>query len=746
MANEPGLHTQLVTDNAQFDRSMKRSETMLDGVERKLKQVGTAGTSTGVRVSGLTRTFDGQGREVGSLTGQLASLENNYLDVGNAASRTAQRVTQSARGFRLMRGQLYNASVQMQDFAVQVGAGTSALTAFSQNAPQFLSFLGPKAALIGAFIAALPLLKVGLESIMRAFRDFDKELEAGNKALDQYISTLTNLDSGFSGAFEELEKRIRETSVATADLAKVHEQRAVEAIKKTAEGLADANTEASLWNKLMLGTDIGLAGDLLEIETKLQGSIGAFKENREAVREFIEATRGIAEADGIQAMYDMAIRAREIFVQNVDITGQMTEAQVQFLEQLAQTILMLERMGAAQQVNGQNISGYVQYYKSLQDAAELLAKAEARQHAAYAQYYQSRISGEQFLTNELERQKQKLIDVYSEYARTRVAAEQSAEAALRLSNIDMASNIGAAALEAARLADNLGIAVSQAAALALEQRSLDIANAANIKYAGRGTTSSRPAIQVDDQGRETTISSILSDQERARNKAARGKKGGGRGKSEAEKFTDKLTQLRESLMTEEELERQSYERRSQLLEQYLKMQPEKMEEYNKLKERLQADHQKRMSEIDVYRYGTGLQKAETFFGDMAAAFSQGNEKLLKIGQAFGAAEALINAWRAYAQVLADPSVPWFAKLAKAAAVLSAGLGAVQAIKGVSSSGGSSGGGAGAAAGGGASAAPQGPEQVVSISLQGDVFSQASVRGLLEQIQKELDRGGRLVIQ
>ena len=42
------------------------------------------------------------------------------------------------------------------------------------------------------------------------------------------------------------------------------------------------------------------------------------------------------------------------------------------------------------------------------------------------------------------------------------------------------------------------------------------------------------------------------------------------------------------------------------------------------------------------------------------------------------------------------------------------------------------------------AAPAMPTQTVSINLQGDTFSRGSVEGLLEQIQSQLDRGGRLV--
>lgn len=56
----------------------------------------------------------------------------------------------------------------------------------------------------------------------------------------------------------------------------------------------------------------------------------------------------------------------------------------------------------------------------------------------------------------------------------------------------------------------------------------------------------------------------------------------------------------------------------------------------------------------------------------------------------------------------------------------------------------SGGGSSTAGAPSASAAPAMPTQTVAINLQGDTFSRSSVEGLLEQIQSQLDRGGRLV--
>lgn len=232
--------------------------------------------------------------------------------------------------------------------------------------------------------------------------------------------------------------------------------------------------------------------------------------------------------------------------------------------------------------------------------------------------------------------------------------------------------------------------------------------------------------------------------------------GGGGGSSDP--FTAEIERLQQSLMTEEQLEMESYAKRQAMLQQALEQRAVTQEDYAKLMETSQAQHQERMSGIDVYRYGTGLQQAEAFMGNMANAMQGGNEQMQKISRAFGAAEALINAWRAFSQTMADPSLPFFAKFGAAASVLSAGLGAVNAIKSGSKSSGAATGGAarasaamtssGSAGGGsvgGSSAAAAAPDQsqIVNISLTGDSIGRDGMASLFDQINKGLAKGYRI---
>jgi hypothetical protein len=214
-----------------------------------------------------------------------------------------------------------------------------------------------------------------------------------------------------------------------------------------------------------------------------------------------------------------------------------------------------------------------------------------------------------------------------------------------------------------------------------------------------------------------------------------------KGRAKADPLKGELERLQERLMTEEELELASFERRQEILQQALERKLLTQQEYNELMEDAQAQHSDRMAQLDVYRYGTVLDQTGAFLGAMASAFQNGNDKMLRIAKVFGAAEALINSYRAYNQVIADPSLPWYAKIPAAVSVLGAGLNMVNAIKGVSSSG--SAGAAGGAVGASGAAAQSAPQtsRNVAISLTGgDMFSRDQVIQLINGINEAVEDG------
>jgi hypothetical protein len=81
---------------------------------------------------------------------QATAAMTNLATATNSATTATTNAGKGASKVGQLAGQ---AGYQIQDFAVQVGAGTSALTAFSQQAPQLLGAFGPAGAIAGAVVA-----------------------------------------------------------------------------------------------------------------------------------------------------------------------------------------------------------------------------------------------------------------------------------------------------------------------------------------------------------------------------------------------------------------------------------------------------------------------------------------------------------------------------------------------------------------------------------------------------------------
>lgn len=321
------------------------------------------------------------------------------------------------------------------------------------------------------------------------------------------------------------------------------------------------------------------------------------------------------------------------------------------------------------------------------------------------------------------------------YARTRVEGEKIADAAERagvsasqLAHISF-GNISSAASEALRLAGNLGIALDTASRLAaLGPQGIGGNDPSGKTYSGRGGAPS--------QGDIVDMRVAGSFGYRTPPALGAGGGGGGGGGGGENPIIAELEALQLSLASQEEAQIESFARQQETLQQALAQRLITQQEYAAMTEAAQREHQEKMSAIDVWRYGTGLEKAEAFMGGLSEAFASGNDKMQKAARTFGAIEALINAWRAYSQTLADPSLPFFAKFAAGAKVLAAGMSAVRAIK----SGGS--GGGGASGGGSVSAAAPLPVQNVNIQWMGGAGFD-SVSKLVDALNDGARRGYRV---
>lgn len=133
---------------------------------------------------------------------QLGVVQQRY-------ERAAGAAISSQKGFRAFRGSAQNVAFQVQDLAVQLGAGTSAFVAFGQQLPQLLGAFGTLGAIIGAVVAVagalIPvLLDLGNESETTAQKvegfagEFDVltlAVEKTGKELFAFERLISNLDA-----------------------------------------------------------------------------------------------------------------------------------------------------------------------------------------------------------------------------------------------------------------------------------------------------------------------------------------------------------------------------------------------------------------------------------------------------------------------------------------------------------------------------------------------------------------------
>jgi hypothetical protein len=213
--------------------------------------------------------------------------------------------------------------------------------------------------------------------------------------------------------------------------------------------------------------------------------------------------------------------------------------------------------------------------------------------------------------------------------------------------------------------------------------------------------------------------------------------GGGGGGSA---FGGRIAAVVESLQTERETIEAWYEESLALLEQANAAELEAIGGHNEARIRLEEEYQSRLAEIRGAGHGDALTSILQSGQQIASAIGQTNERAMRVAQAFGAAEALVNAYRAASQALADPSLPWFAKVSEAASVLAAGIGFANSIRSISASGAS--GGAATASGGtaNANAAPQVSRNVAIQLTGGSMFSRDQVIELINGINEAIEDG------
>lgn len=325
-----------------------------------------------------------------------------------------------------------------------------------------------------------------------------------------------------------------------------------------------------------------------------------------------------------------------------------------------------------------------------------------------------------------------------------ISALNEAKAVLdRMAGVGISGPITAAAAEAARLYSNLSAAQAIQAAMGATGGAASTVEAYGKLPSMYGApTSSAPTTSARPQA----APALLGETAYAGGGGSKKKAGGGA----ADKSADELEAFQKSLMSKAELELADYELRQEQLQSFLDKKLISEEQYAAYAQQLQQQHADKMTQIDAYRYGTALDKAGAFLGDMASAMAMGNDKMVKISKVAAAAQALISTYQGAAEEL-KKGVFGFGS---AMAVLAKGAGFIAAIKGVSSSTGTTTAAASsststtsAASSAASSAAASSPLQVSLNTLGGgSLISQLDLSALLKSLNETAgDRGYKIMV-
>jgi predicted nucleic acid-binding Zn-ribbon protein len=230
----------------------------------------------------------------------LSTASTQAAAASTAASAGASRVGQVAA----------SAGYQVQDFATQVSMGTSAFTAFAQQAPQFLGVFGPGGALAGALVA------VGAIAT-KVFLDMASNAEAAGEAAQDLADKLTEayekrggekaraaidairLESDLTNALRESELGlidVKNNRIKTEeDLAKKQDDLTEKAIRYLAQIGQITNAEAALDELRKQSAERQKEAAIADVEAGVQGEIARYN-NIKSQRDDLDREVSDAEA------------------------------------------------------------------------------------------------------------------------------------------------------------------------------------------------------------------------------------------------------------------------------------------------------------------------------------------------------------------------------------------------------------------------------------------------------------------
>ena len=481
---------------------VRRAVQLMDNLEAEVRGVEKA------EAKGLI-TRKRAAIETQRLNKEMEKLKRVSSGSAKDFSRFEKTLVGSGKAARRTEIAMQQAGYQFQDFIVQVQGGVNPLIAFSQQGSQLAGFFaGPWGAMIGLGIAAVSSLAMAFMSTGQETREFQDILDD----TETMLGKLSDANKAAAMSNKELEDSFGSASIQIKSTLALLRSIAENEAQKAIDELASSIT--SLYSIGGAGERRSGIAELFNVDIMFaftKSAKEARKEARILTAEFLNAQDALSASEGnIKNQIDATQRLLDVSIKLADTDGKRSDEEEALIKQLSQSLLTMRE---TQNVSGETLS----VYEDILGSAEGLNEVTEAQNKLFGKLVGE---AEKFLS----------------------ATSDAANDADKLSKIDIASGINAAAIEASELSESMKAALLNAlglVSLAKDAMSLD-------PFGGEGDkfySSSRTVQPSWEEG---------SDRKGSKTKGSKGRSGGG-GKSQAEELSEYLQKKQEEAALQEKL-------------------------------------------------------------------------------------------------------------------------------------------------------------------------------------------------
>lgn len=491
-----------------------------------------------------------------------------------SANRMSMALQQSSRGTNRMASAATQAGFQVQDFAIQVAAGTSPILALNQQLPQLLGAFGSfgKIALYGSILGTVAAVAIAVVPKFLAMRDSVQQAEDALKALidmtDDYSSAsaealasledLTEEYGTLAAAAQKFLNVRREISGTNAQRAADAQVNALTQVLESLQGATSIDFQDAINGQIKLAE---LNSQLFELDQKRraallkgdQEALDAIDEQQDALDARLAALKDTEDVIGsISREYGIQ---RQEAIQLIAAFKQLQEAdgvreQALAVEDIVDFLKQAKAEGAQFTADGETL------YRVLVEAGTAMAKVAAESERL-SDGTRKAVEAAEDMLNELK-------DAEAEAERFTDELMAAFRAGEDISNLQLDAGILPAVDAAVMLAEQLGISLGLAQQIARQsamsegqKRTAAMVRAGMVPPEALADVGLTPSGEIDPTGEEITGSP--SSYYYRPDKPKKTRSGGGRGgKSEEEKAFEEMMKRREEIINRAKSNQQLY--------------------------------------------------------------------------------------------------------------------------------------------------------------------------------------------